>query len=263
MPRGTVSLSTRPIAVPTDLQQRIRRVAEGLWDGGDTLPASLDEKERSNTISFGEAPFPGKDYSKRAEYFRTLAEEGDPCSQHSLALLLWSGFHSPRDERASAQWHAAAAAQNHLDSMAVLGGCLRKGVGVTRNVALGLELVEYSASRMNPTGINKKAALEESNGNYEVAFDLYSSSEENPNALLLMNLGWCYVYGEGTRKDVSRGETLWKRAADMAPDEGSEEAAWLLYRQFVRDDPKEAKFWLNVAFELGHDEALEEMVEIS
>jgi TPR repeat protein len=87
-----------------------------------------------------------------------------------------------------------------------------------------------------PTGVNKKAALEESNSDYHAAFQLYQKcmkTSSQPNALLFMNLGWCLMEGEGTFKDVQRGVEMWHKATEMAPGEGSEEAAWFLYRHFI------------------------------
>lgn len=239
--------------------KEIRSIAEKLWGGSEQLKnLTLSEVSTNNFLS-GESPFSGTNYSDRAIFFETHAKLGDPQAQHSLGLLLWSGFSGKKQaEMASAQWHAAAAAQNHLDGMAVLGGCLRTGTGVAKNVELGLRLIEYSATQQNPTGVNKKAALEESKSNYHAAFQLYEECMQTsqPNALLFMNLGWCLMEGEGTSKDLKRGEEMWRKAAEMAPDEGSEEAAWFLYRHYLREDEKEARKWLQLAAALGYDEAL-------
>jgi len=94
----------------------------------------------------------------------------------------------------------------------------------------------------------------ESNGNDFEAVNLYEASLKTgkANALLRFNLGWCHVNGQGVnRKDREKGIALWKEATEMAPDEGSEEAAWSLYQEFLRDDPKEAQRWLDLAEDLG------------
>jgi hypothetical protein len=249
---------SKEVVVPEGLTKEIRSIAEKLWGGSEQLKNLILPEASTNNLLSGESPFSGTNYSDRAIFFESQAKLGDPQAQHSLGLLLWSGFCGKKDEIASAQWHAAAAAQNHLDGMAVLGGCLRTGTGVTKNVELGLRLIEYSATQHNPTGVNKKAALEESNSNYHAAFQLCEKCMQTsqPNALLFMNLGWCLMEGEGTSKDVKRGEEMWHKAAEMAPDEGSEEAAWFLYRHYLREDEKEALKWLQLAAALGYDEAL-------
>ena len=57
-------------------------------------------------------------------------------------------------------------------------------------------------------------------------------------------------------QDAQAGETIWKEAVDMAPDEGSEEAAYFLYEQCVKDDIGEARRWLEISAELGYQEAI-------
>ncbi len=132
------------------------------------------------------------------------------------------------------------------------------------NGKLGVGFIEYCASQYNPTAVNKKAALlmEHANSDERGAADLYQAclDQGKVNALLLFNLGWCHVNGEGgvDRKDATRGESLWRKAAAMAPDEGSEEAAWFLYEQYKRNDPQEADRWLQLAADLGYHEAITE-----
>mmetsp|Transcript_2846 Transcript_2846/g.3264 ORF Transcript_2846/g.3264 Transcript_2846/m.3264 type:complete len:331 (+) Transcript_2846:84-1076(+) len=255
--------------IPSDLYCQIQSVAKFLWK--DTKSAwipSLDnynesKDDESRPCSRGEARLPGHiPYSERGEFFMNKAlHHGCPYAQHSYALLLWNGFGTvEQNAKASAQWHAAAALQHNLDAVSVLGGCLRTGTGIKRNVGLGLSLIEFSASCGNPSGVNKKAALLESNDDEEGAFRLYKNCYDNgaANALLKFNLGWCYVHGSGVKKDTSKGIALWQESAEMAPDEGSEEAAYNLYLEFRRDDPILASKWLNLAADLGLEEAMSE-----
>ena len=239
--------------------EEIRALALELWEG-DEIPI-LDSTERnessSSSIMEGEANLAETvKFGDRAEYFRQEALKGCPKSQHSYGLMLWNGFGNvERDARVSVKFHAAAAFQNHLDGMAVLGGCLRTGTGLKQNVALGLRIIEYCASVGNPSGINKKAALLELNKDEFHAVDLYEKCLEGGrvNALLLFNLGWCLVNGQGVyKKDVDRGIALWKEATKRAPDEGSEEAAWYLYQEYKRDLPADAEQWFALAEELGY-----------
>lgn len=242
-----------------EILREIQSIAQGLWKGDDIIIPTQASTENSPHVQplEGEAKLgEGTSIAQRAEYFKREALKGCPKSQHSTGLLLWTGFAGVEEDAvASAKFHAAAASQNHLDAMAVLGGCLRKGVGVKRNVALGLKIIAFCASEGNPTGINKQAALLEENHDDVGAVKLYEKAlEQNRvNALLLFNLGWCLVNGQGVKKkDVERGISLWKEAVSLAPDGGSEEAAWFLYEEYIRDDPKEAKKWLDIAIELGY-----------
>jgi len=244
------------------LSRQIEFLAQDLWQTED-IPESLKGQPPSLLLKEGEAELPESiPCCKRADYFRQEANKGCPKAQHSLALLLWSGFGGAnRNAEESAKFHAAAARQNHLDGMAVLGGCLRTGTGIKRNVSLGLKLIDFCASQGNPTGINKKAALLESNDDDYGALKLYNScyEEGRVNALLLFNLGWCLYNGRGMdEKNVEKGMQLWKDAAEMAPDEGSEEAGWYLYEDLKRENPKDAKMWLDLAVQLGLEDAITE-----
>jgi TPR repeat protein len=277
----------------TELSEEIEVLARELWDGveiprlkssASTNETTNPEGERAVSVLFeGEAGLPGDiPFSERGDYYRREALKGCPSAQHSYGLLLWSGFAGiEQNPEESAKFHAAAACQHHLDGMAVFGGCLRTGTGIPKKkkhekktkttkqkrtantVALGLKAIDFCASQAvgNPTGVNKQAALLESNGDDFRAVELYEACWRSgrANALLLFNLGWCLLNlnGRGVDRndsDRDRGISLWKEATEMAPDEGSEEAAWKLYQEYARDDPQEAQHWLDLAEELGYCE---------
>jgi hypothetical protein len=277
-----------------EIYKKIQLIASELWKGDEIIPSlqasssspanNNNNNNNNNTTIFsfseGEAELePTIIFSERCSYFKNKAiHTGCPKSQHSYGLLLWSGFStttttatattaggstssSASDAVLSAKFHSAAALQHHLDGIAIMGGIVRTGTGIPKkfkNVELGIKIIDYCASVGNPAGINKKAALLEKEDNYVDAVQLYENSILNGriNALLLFNLGWCLINGrnENNKKDSIRGIQLWKDAAALAPDQGSEEAAWFLYKEYVRDDPKEAQYWYDLAMDLGYYE---------
>ena len=262
--------------LPPDISCDVRSIAEDLWGNPEALESVMmtRSESRSDIICHadyqGEMPLPSSiPISQRFSYFEQQAQKGDPQAQHSIGLLLWNGFTSSTeqtqiDPEASARWHAAAAVQGNLDALAVFGGCLRTGTGVGKykSIALGLCCIEYAASIGNPSGVNKKGAIMESNDDYSSAMRLYRECYENEskrtNALLLFNLGYCLIHGEGANRDVEEGEKLWRDAVALAPEEGSEEAAWFLYQQYSeRGDVLKARQCLDVAASLGLDDAIE------
>ena len=249
--------------IPSDIKSAIHNIAVDLW--GDQ--SALDKVATDDDIDplQGEMKLPSKiPITERYAYFLEEAKRGDARAQHSVGLLLWNGFASVGiDPEASARWHAAAAVQGNIDALAVFGGCLRTGIGVgkhNKNIALGLKCIEYAASVGNPSGVNKKGAMLESNDDWFNAAQLYEKhcidKSTRNNALLLFNWGYCLVNGNGVEQDTQAGETIWKESVDMAPDEGSEEAAYFLYEQCVRDDIGEARRWLEISAELGYQEAI-------
>lgn len=120
----------------------------------------------------------------------------------------------------------------------------------------------------NPSGVNKKGAMTmmESNDDYIGAMRLYrecyQDDSKRTNALLLFNLGYCLIHGEGVDHDIEEGEKLWRDAVALAPEEGSEEAAWFLYQQYSErgddndDDVVKARHYLDIAAELGLEDAV-------
>ena len=272
------SCDEETIILPAGITCDVRSAAEDLWGGPESLGAVLLSKDRLNEergaivchqCNQGEMPLPPTiPLSRRFSYYEQQAHKGDPRAQHSVGLLLWNGFTSPTeqtqiDSEASARWHAAAAVQGNLDAIAVFGGCLRtgKGVGKCKNIALGLRCIEYSASTGNPSGVNKKGALMEANDDYFNAMKLYRECYEDKskrtNALLLFNLGYCLIHGDGVDQNTEEGEKLWRDTVALAPEEGSEEAAWFLYQQYLdRDNVKEAEHYLDIAADLGLEDAL-------
>ena len=281
------------ITLPSDIACDVRLITEQLSRNAKSLDAVMiidydnitaQDDETSGTISChkdyqGEMPLPSSiPYSERFSYFIQAANKGDPRAQHSVGLLLWNGFASSSTEEdaatidpaASARWHAAAAIQGNLDALAVFGGCLRtgKGVGKCKNIALGLRCIEFAASVGNPSGVNKKAALMEANDDYLTAMKLYRECYDDEskriNALLLFNLGYCLIHGEGIDHNIEEGEQLWKDSVELAPEEGSEESAWFLYQQYSeRRDSNMAKRYLNIAADLGLEDAVDERRKIS
>jgi len=272
-------------AVYTELHNEIRSIARELWEGREmpclsstaspTHETTTLEGKQVTIVFEGEAGLPEDvPVSERGDYFRKEALRGCPSAQHSYGLLLWSGYAgTERNPGESAKFHAAAACQHHLDGMAVFGGCLRTGKGIpkkTKNkkttnpnrntnntVTLGLKLIDFCASEAvgNPAGVTKQAALFESNGDDFRAVELCEAclGSGRANAHLFFTLGWFLVNGRGVdRKDRDRGIALWKEATELAPDQGSEEAAWNLYQEYVREDPKEAQRWLDLAEDLGY-----------
>lgn len=246
------------LTVPAELKAAVLDVAKTLW-GADAWASVLFSQQ--DEITEGEAHFPSDlSFSTRLDYFLDKALAGDAAAQHSAGLLLWSGFCVKENEVSSAAWHAAAACQGHLDSMTVLGGCLRKGIGVPSNSQLGLKLIDYTASVGNPAGVNKKAAMQEENDNYQAAARLYEECLQGnrANALLYFNMGYLLVNGaNGVEKDVPRGEELWRCAVDLAPDEGSEEAAFFMYQRVKYTDEEEADQLLQLSADLGYPDALD------
>lgn len=159
---GSIAASARD--VPPETRQQCGRVAAVLFRGGggtswDSVRSAQQAQsceERSGEYAPSGATGP-TDFATRGVPVRKAALEGDTRAQHSLGLLHWGGYGGVvQSDALSAKWHAAAAAGGNWDAVAVLGGCLRKGVGVSQDEVLGIRLIHQSAAAGSPAGLIKK-----------------------------------------------------------------------------------------------------------
>lgn len=245
-----------------------------------SLPVQTDALSAGQAVPpQGEYRFePSVDHIDRFAAAQDAAYEGDSRAQHTLGLLHFSGVGgAPHDVRASAYWHAAAAAQGNIEALAVLGGCVRRGVGAARDPAGGVALIRACAAAGSPGGLVKLGVLLDEGelpgvGGLPLpaeptrAARCFAAAAAQGSPLGLFNFGWALVHGIGVPRDVVRGMAAWRKAAERAPDDGSEEAAYHLYaeqglltprqRQKLRPDR-----WLRLSASLGFERAEEALAE--
>ena len=227
------------------------------------------------------------DWSARGDVVAVKAASGsgsgDGRAAHTLGLLLHSGCGGVGrpDPSASASYHAAAARAGNMCGLAVLGGCIRRGVGAEREEATGLLLIRAAAAVGSPAGLNKLGVLYEEGcgmGGYDgpegggIAIDptmaakCYEQSAAAGSALGLFYHGWSLFHGVGTARNELAGLEAWKASAAKAPDDGSEEAAYQLWEEHARQQRPTTKrrdleptHWLRLAAQLQHAPAVDEL----
>ena len=211
-------------------------------------------------------------WDERYAVLEAPAYEGDSRAMQSLGLLYYGGIGGvpSADERFSAQWHAASAARGNLDALATLGGCIRRGVGAEQHEVLGVELVRAAAAAGSPVGLTKLGNLHD-DGASGLAQDSWAAAqcfaraaEPGTSALGLFAHGWSLVYGIGSPRDVENGFAAWAAAAALAPDDGSEEAAFFLYDERSAMSAAQVKKYrpgahLRLAASLGYETAVREL----
>lgn len=219
---------------------------------------------------------PASEYGRRYEVAvaAAAANVDDGAAMHTLGLLTYAGVGgAPEDPRQSAVWHAAAAACGNLDAVAVLGGCVRNGVGAEKDALVGLALIRAAAACSVASGLNKLGVLYEEGtlpgGQVDnaAAARLYEQSAATGSALGLFYYGWALYHGVGVGRDEAAGIGHWQKSASRAPDEGADEAAYALWREHVQEqaraglDPKEVPpdQWLELAADLEHPPAVADM----
>lgn len=219
------------------------------------------------------APAALETYDQRFSIIEQPAYEGDDATaMQTMGLLYYSGVGGAphADERFSAQWHAAAAARGNLDAMATLGGCLRRGVGAEKHEEVGLTLIQAAAAAGSPAGLVKLGILHDE-GESGLAQDSWAAVQcferaaaDGSSALGLFNHGWALFHGIGTARDVERGLAQMAAAAALAPDDGSEEAAYFLYEERLAMSEQQVEAYrpgakLRLAASLGYGKAVKEL----
>ena len=219
----------------------------------------------------GELSFaPSVSRANRFAVAESLAYEGDARAMQTLGLLHYAGVGgASKCDRASAQWHAAAAAQGNVDALATLGGCVRRGVGADQHETVGLCLIEAAAAVGAPVGLVKLGVLhdEGESGKQQdswLAAQHFEAAAAQGSALGLFHHGWALINGIGVRRDVESGFEAWARACACAPDDGAEEAAFHLYEARGKMNENQVAVYrpgkcLRLAADLGFDDAVREL----
>jgi TPR repeat protein len=200
--------------------------------------------------------------SERFAAVKDAAHNRDPLAMHTLGLLHYSGVGgASRDETKSAYWHAAAAAEGNIEALATLGGCVRRGVGAAQDKSIGIVIIEACAAAGSAVGLVKLGVMHEEGAvpglppDFNAAANLFERAaavrladggatdggvtgggggSDEPgrarrSALGLFHHGFACMYGIGVARDVEAAAAAWLAAARLAPDDGSEEAAWGLF----------------------------------
>lgn len=203
---------------------------------------------------------------QRSNILIDKALEEDSTAQHSLGLLYHMGYGGVlQSDEYSTKWHAISALYGNIDAIAVLGGCLRKGSGIKQNKELGLELIYYAAEKLSPFGLVKKAHVieqEEGEGKEKEILKLYELAASIPkSAIGLFNYGYMLYYTKNKKiRDREKAQQLFKVACDLAPNDGSDEAAHHLSLSLGGVDDVNGRNYMGIAAALGNQEAQKELV---
>lgn len=136
----------------------------------------------------------------------------------------------------------------------------------------GLQLIEAAAAAGSAVGLTKLGVLYDEGASELTggasdpwrAAKHFEAAAATGSALGLFNHGWALVHGIGTGRDVVQGLDLWREAAALAPEDGSEEAAYYLYeeRHLMSDELAAAvrpARCLRLAAALGFDKAVQRL----
>ena len=97
---------------------------------------SLNVSANTLEMQFKQAlqAFEQGNYDIAFQIWMSLAQKGDPASQHNIGLMYGNGVGIKQDETQAIIWTKRAANQGYADSMMNLGWAYTNGRGVKRNV---------------------------------------------------------------------------------------------------------------------------------
>lgn len=147
------------------------------------------------------------------------AEGGDVAAMNQLGQIY--GGNEFKDFEKAFYWHKKAAELGNVNSMSNLGGwCYLQGNGTEKNIPLADEWLKKSVENgwVWTWAFNELANIFANDAQYKdlsKAFYWYSKSAEAGDALGMSNLGgWCYLWGNGTEKNLKLAVDWLEKAAE-------------------------------------------------
>ena len=194
---------------------------------------------------------------KFSRYMKS-AEQGDAVAQLILGDCYWYGYVVKEDESKGVEWYRKSAEQGNAKAQYKLGYCYDKGLGVEKDALKAVGWYMKSAEQGNA---DAKSALEK---NASKVFEWYMKSAEQGDASAQLELGDCYMKGQGVAKDASKAVEWWRKSAEQ----GNADAQCYLgdcyvYGQGVSKDKDMAKSWFEKAAAQGHREAFVKLEDLS
>jgi TPR repeat protein len=185
-------------------------------------------------------------------WFRKAADQGYPDAQLSLGYAHYKGEGVPRDWDEALKWYRRSARQGNVSAQANIGHMYHDGEGVTQDDKAALRWLMKAAK-----GGNLKAMYwieDYFPGPVGTAWLKRAAKAGLPDAQV--DLGVCYMNGEGVPKNVDRAVEWYRRAAAQA-----DTWAWYLLGLCYRDgegvgrNRRIATSWFNRAAAAGVREA--------
>ncbi|MCI6019230.1 MAG: AAA family ATPase [Clostridiales bacterium] len=225
------------------------------------------------------------------EKFVKAAQLGSAQAQYQAGYMYMMGKGTIKDYTKAVYWLEKSAAQNYVSAFNTLGICYFNGYGVAKDLykaleyyekaaALGHENAKISAAELKkilgdnpqtphsvpPTTAEQKtidAIINEASKydkakQYDKALECYQKAAELGNALAQNNVGYAYVYGEGTAKDYTKA-IYWLEKSAAQNFSGAYNNLGICYSNGygVAQDKYKALEYYQKAADLGNKKALE------
>jgi uncharacterized protein len=176
--------------------------------GAVLLATALAAPAAAGPVEDGIAAYRDKAYAKAAEFWRPLAEKGDPGAQYLLGDLYAEGKGVERNDATAFMWYQRAANQGEPRAQYNLGASYAEGAGVRKSDVDAAKWFQRAANQGMPFAqLNLGLLYAAGNG----------VPQDNVEAFKWLELAFSGLPAGGARSDVARAMT--DVAAKMTRDE--------------------------------------------
>jgi TPR repeat protein len=208
-------------------------------------------------IPFGKDPDIPKDPAAAFQWYKSLADAGDPGALYALGICYSRGIGVQKDPVQAIQWFQGAAAQGNPLGMNSLGECYAKGEGVTpdlgkandwyqKSADAGCDLAQNHLGYAYEHGLGVQADLPK-------AVQWYGKAADQNNATAQFNLGICHARGFGVEKNLDKAFAWFQKAADQGLPAAEAHLGFCYEKgKGVAADPNKAFIWYQKAAVQGN-----------
>src|ERR1700722_4453993 len=179
------------------------------------------------------------------------ADAGEVSAMTDLGLNLFEGIQDRRgrsivrrNPRAAVGWFRQAANCGDSTAASSLGYAYNVGLGTKRNVAQAIRWYRRAARSGNSTATYNLATVYRDSGKPVLAFQWWERAADMRDGDAAVDVGYCYQYGIGTRKNTANARRMFRRAIasrDIS-QYGREEAMYHLAVQFIDEGKRQFAF---------------------
>jgi TPR repeat protein len=143
----------------------------------------------------------------------------DPARLYDRSLALLDGLKTPKDEKASFEANAQAAATGFRDAVLAMGWYYLNGVGVSEDVDEAKRWYRKSARQRDPRAMFSLGQIAYTERSFEEALGWFQSARDQGHARSTYWIAKLYWRGLGVAQDRRAAETLLQEAASQKDPE--------------------------------------------
>jgi TPR repeat protein len=176
------------------------------------------------------------------------ADAGEVSAMTDLGLNLFEGIQDRkgrsivrRNPRAAVAWFRQAANRGDSTAASSLGYAYNVGLGTKHNVAQAIRWYRRAARSGDSTATYNLATVFRDDGKARLAFQWWKRAANMRDGDAAVDVGYCYQYGIGTRKNAENAKRMFRRAIASRDIShyGREEAMYHLAVQFVDEGKRQ------------------------